>query len=409
MSKITIFCICGNERTTTKGNINKTNKCVKCCKKINYDKLIEILNNVKVLTTKDEWNKTTMTKIEKIKIKCINDSCNEIRILSIKGIGNDTKMCKNCSNKKKSNIMINITTDDNNNTINPFHKYESDTFEILNNLLKDKFIVKKTNDGCKCDMYIKPINIINDEWLQIQLKSSKFNGRAYSFSLHNNKYNNMLVILYHIIDKKLWIIDGNFLPSVNKLTIGKKKSIYDKYVLNIENIITTIFNYYQSFTLFNENKILEQLSGANLVEHEHRIKRENKLKNIVDIEYPKDDNMVYDVLINNYKVQDKSGIKRTRNGHDFFEFVIKKSKNGKKWYNKNDNDFYWFYNTFNSMFLVIPENVLITHNYINYNNKQEKLMSSFCINFKNMTDNKFSNYVFDNDNLDVDKLTKLFK
>ena len=117
MSKITIFCICGNERTTTKGNINKTNKCVKCCKKINYDKLIEILNNVKVLTTKDEWNKTTMTKIEKIKIKCINDSCNEIRILSIKGIGNDTKMCKNCSNKKKSNIMINITTDDNNNTI----------------------------------------------------------------------------------------------------------------------------------------------------------------------------------------------------------------------------------------------------------------------------------------------------
>ena len=38
MSKITIFCICGNERTTTKGNINKTNKCVKCCKKINYDK-----------------------------------------------------------------------------------------------------------------------------------------------------------------------------------------------------------------------------------------------------------------------------------------------------------------------------------------------------------------------------------
>ena len=61
------------------------------------------------------------------------------------------------------------------------------------------------------------------------------------------------------------------------------------------------------------------------------------------------------------------------------------------------------------MFLVIPENVLITHNYINYNNKQEKLMSSFCINFKNITDNKFSNYVFDNDNLDIDKLTKLFK
>lgn len=60
-----------------------------------------------------------------------------------------------------------------NNTINPFHKYELDTFEILNNLLKNNFIVKKINDGCKCDMYIKPINTINDKWLQNLVKIIK--------------------------------------------------------------------------------------------------------------------------------------------------------------------------------------------------------------------------------------------
>lgn len=402
------MCNCGNERVTTKSNITKTNKCNKCSKKISYNELIKILVNINLLTTEEEWNKTTMIKNEKIKIKCINENCNEIRILPIKGISYDSKMCKICSHKKRSDLMKAVTIDANNNTINPFHKYESDAFEILSNLLKNNFIVKKTNDGCKCDMYIKPINTINDKWLQIQLKSSKFNGRVYSFALHNNKYNNMLVILYHLIDKKLWIVDGNLLPSVNKLTIGKKKSIYDKYVLNIENIIKTIFNYYQSFTLFNENEILEQLNSANLIEHVHRIKRENKLKNIIDIEYPKDDNMVYDVLINNYKVQDKSGRKKTRNGHDYFEFVIKKSKDNKKWYNKNDNDFYWFYNSFNSMILVIPENELLIHNYIN-ENKQKKLKSSFCINFKNITKNKFSNYVFDYNNLDTEKLAKLLK
>lgn len=409
MSKITIFCSCENKRITTNGNINKTDKCKKCSKKINYDKLIELLNNLKVLTTKDEWNNTTMTKIEKIKIKCINDNCNEIRILPIKGINSDTKMCKICSIKKRSDIMNRKTINVNNNTFNPFHKYESDAFEIMQKLLKQNFIVKKTNDGCKCDMYIKPINNVDDKWIQIQLKSSKFVGRAYSFALHNNKYDNMLVILYHLIDKKMWIIDGNYLPLVNKLTIGKKESIYDKYVISDKNITQTIFSYFESTKLFSENEILQQLSKMYLVEHKHRVKRENKLKNILNFNYPKEDNMVYDVLINNYKVQDKAGRKKTKNGNEYFEFVVKKSKNNKKWYNKNDNDFYWFYNTDNSMILIIPESELLKHNYIVGNNKQEKLKSSFCVNFKNIANNKFSNFVFDYHSMDIVKLTELFK
>ena len=300
------------------------------------------------------------------------------------------------------------TLDKNNNTINPFFQYETNVYDILNNLLKNNFIVKKTNDGCKCDMYVKLKNN-NNKWLKIQLKSSKFNGRLYSFALHNNKYTNMLVICYHLIDKKMWIIDGDKLPQVNKLTIGKKTSIYNKYIVNIENITETIIDYYKSFILFDEKEILEQMSRANLIEHEHRIKRENKLKNIVNIKYPKNDNMVYDVLINNHKVQDKAGRKKTKNGNDYYEFVIKKSKNNKKWYNKNDNDFYWFYNKFNNMFLLIPEKELIKHNYINYENNKNKLMSSFTINFENITTNKFSNYVFDYNKLDINKISKLFE
>jgi len=349
-----------------------------------------------------------MIKNEKIKIKCINKNCNEIRILPIKGIKKDSKKCKNCSNKKKSENMKIKTLDKNNNTINPFFQYETNVYDILNNLLKNNFIVKKTNDGCKCDMYVKLKNN-NNKWLKIQLKSSKFNGRLYSFALHNNKYTNMLVICYHLIDKKMWIIDGDKLPQVNKLTIGKKTSIYNKYIVNIENITETIIDYYKSFILFDEKEILEQMSRANLIEHEHRIKRENKLKNIVNIKYPKNDNMVYDVLINNHKVQDKAGRKKTKNGNDYYEFVIKKSKNNKKWYNKNDNDFYWFYNKFNNMFLLIPEKELIKHNYINYENNKNKLMSSFTINFENITTNKFSNYVFDYNKLDINKISKLFE
>lgn len=75
----------------------------------------------------------------------------------------------------------------------------------------------------------------------------------------------MLVILYHIIDKKLWLVNGNLLPSVNKLTIDKKESIYDKYVINIENIIKTSFDL--GYLLLIKMKVLSFLFSSIISKH----------------------------------------------------------------------------------------------------------------------------------------------
>ena len=90
-----------------------------------------------------------------------------------------------CVYKNTSNKMKLLTTDSNGNTRSPFHIYETELFDKLNVILSTQFILKKTNDGCKCDFYLKPINNISDEWLQVQMKTSKQNTceQKFTFSL----------------------------------------------------------------------------------------------------------------------------------------------------------------------------------------------------------------------------------
>ncbi len=223
--------------------------------------------------------------------------------------------------------------------------------------------------------------------------------------MHNNIYKDMLVILYHLIDNKMWLIKGDVIPSVNSLTIGKKKSIYDENISDKTNIINKINEQLQSCILFNEKDILGQINHTGKIEHEHRIKREEKLKNNFDIKYPETECMVYDALVNNFKCQDKAGKKNINKNYTSFKFEIKKSAN-KQWYKTGDNDFYWLYNTTNSKFLVIPELIMIDNNFVDCDNNQ-KLSSTFSINFENCEGHKFEDYIFDYDKLDVDKLKNL--
>ena len=145
------------------------------------------------------------------------------------------------------------------------------------------------------------------------------------------------------------------------------------------------------------------MNKCNLIENTHREKREKYISKYFNFKYPELDNCVYDLLINNYKVQDKSGRIKTKNEKNYFEFVLKRGLNASKWYKKNDNYFYWLYNTKNDYFLVIPESKLIEMNYIDCNDDNIKLKSSLTINFDNIKD-ELKNYLFNYSNLDIEKL-----
>jgi len=410
---IKIKCIiddCNNE-TTIKLNFVKyhTNKCTVCINKVSYKELDGIMKNSTILTTEQEWNKTTMTTTEKIKIKCTNNNCNNAKIIRIQDRNRISSLCLPCVHKNTSTTMTNLQNDANGNSFNIFHAYDTELFDKLYDILKNNFIIKKTNDGCKCDIYFKPINIEDDKWLQIQMKSSKKIGTPYKFTMNNIIYTDMLILLHQFVANKYWLINGNNLPSISGITI-RNNSKYNDYLTNETNFIGLFTSYYNTMKLFDENTILSQLNKTHSIEHTHRQKRENLLKNHFIFEYPKIDGSIFDVLIDNLKVQDKTGTAIISNKTTAFAFKIKRSFKGKNWYDKMDNDFYWLHNNINSMFLVIPTSKLENYGYIkDKNNPDKNLKSSFSINFKNYKNHIFADYVFDYDKLDITKLKNLIK
>ena len=66
------------------------------------------------------------------------------------------------------------------------------------NLLLNKLIIiiKKTFDGCKADIVIKPLNSVEDLWLGIQVKTThiKTARSQYYFRLNNSNYENIKIM-----------------------------------------------------------------------------------------------------------------------------------------------------------------------------------------------------------------------
>ena len=130
---------------------------------------------------------------------------------------------------------------------------EADSIDIIKNNIKN-IILEKTVDGCKADLIIKPINNNKNEWLPIQIKSTvnKRQTGYYNFMIHKNKYENMIIILVAITDKKMWIMDNAGLSDFvkNKIAhvldalvnekdsigLGGIKSIYNEYEVKIDDL-----------------------------------------------------------------------------------------------------------------------------------------------------------------------------
>jgi hypothetical protein len=71
-------------------------------------------------------------------------------------------------------------------------------------------------------------------------------------------------------------------------------------------------------------------------------------------------------------------------------------------YKKDDNDFYWLNFPDKKHFYVFPQDILIKHGYVDSNRKHFKISS-----IKNKTWK--SDYLFDYENLDEERLLNLFK
>lgn len=367
--------------------------------KITYDEAFKIFEskNCKLLYSENEFNNIYKNCNSKLSYTASCGHLNNIKLRIFKaGTG---KICPTCVYKERSKKLKSIQSKENKITNMVL---ESNAINYLICNLKNTFDIIKTFDSCKCDIIVKPTNILDDLWLGIQVKSThNFIENKYYFNI-KKEYKDSVIICISYHDKKLWGFENDNLKHLkNTLQICcNSKSKYNQFELNINTLNEYLLNKYYKLNKFNKEHLLNQLSKTTIVEYYYRNLRINKINflNFIENEIQGE---VFDFKICDKKVQEKVTSKNKK--WNYYDFNLSKCDgrgNKKIPYQIGDNDFYWFNCKDTSFFYVIPEKILIDQGFI-------KNKTSIIISNENKNKLWLNEYCFDYDNLDKDKLCKI--
>lgn len=373
-------------------------------------------NKCKFLTTKEEYENIIDLQLTNFKyeVPCCNKII-ESTYTNFRHKKNKDK-CYKCNmniNNIKEKLSKNNSNRDNEFNVPHLLYQEYRGYLYIKELLEKDFIIKKNINYAKSDFIIKPKNKDNDEWIKVQLKTTSYIKKyQYIFALLNKNYDDHLLILLSIEDKNMWFFNGDISKNINKLHINKN-SINYKYKnneINKENIIYQTNNYYNTLKKFSEEESNEIINNNVKREYEFYKKREDMTLN-VKLEYPEIEGTIYDLKINNYKVQDKIyGIVDKTN----YRIYIQHTSNRKYIpYNKGDNHFYWLWLDKSDYFFIIPENILIEQHIIKTPNDDINKKYDSYIYIKPSENDKikywYNNYKYDlKDKQLSTKLNELF-
>ena len=382
-------------------------KCRNCALEIpTYEDVVKKFSekNCLVTMTKEEFIQNYKNNNCKIKY---NASCGHENNVSYKNFTtlNQGINCPKCVNKNTGLKLKELRTGENKNNL----LQEFNCINYFKELIGDHFTTIKSFDGCKADIAIKSFEEIEDLWLGIQVKTTikKTEREQYYFRLNNSKYENCLLLCFCEDDKKMWLIPYEEVTDLKTIGIAKK-SKYNKYEVNNENLIEKINKYYTLINKFEFKIIDTPTSKAQQQEQEYRNIRESKI-NFIEFKNNSMEGLVYDFMIGSKKVQEKVG-SIIHSNENSYSFNLSKNIgriNGKCThgpYEEGDNDLYWL-NCKNGKFYVIPEEELIKNGHIGKDCKKEKLYVSPT----NSNTEWCDEYLFDYNNIDKERLTKIIQ
>lgn len=301
---------------------------------------------------------------------------------------------KNAKTKKDENIGINNI------------ELELDCITYFTELVKEHFEIVKCFDGCKTDTTFRPLNITNDIWCGIQVKTTNLKTRDYNFSIVKKGYENLIILCICYVDKRMWAIPYENVKDLKKITIGLKKSKYNIYELTNENIISKLIELYNDTNKFDFEKLDIPPNIYQQREKEYRLYRKEIL-NFIKFDDNKMEGMVYDFKIGDKKVQEKvGGLRKDRNSYHFSLYKnngLLEKKRVFTQYKSGDNEIYWLNCEGKKYFYVIPEKILIENNYIGDDKKRAFGCNPLKIGAW------YNEYLFDYENVDKDRLLKLIE
>jgi hypothetical protein len=365
-------------------------------------------HNCQLITKEEEYNSLKAgRKIVKVNYiaSCGHTHSVYANVFKSRGTG---VICPSCTSKKNSKKKLGNTREENGQAV--CMKMEDDAIDYLRELISHEFRVKKTWEGCLSDMVIQPLSCNQDLWLPIQVKTTCKPFREYSFTC-NERYPNCIIICLCLSDKKMWMMKGSDIHTTNKISIGLKKSKYDINIVTKENILIKFNDFYMNNSLFSFEMLDTPISIYQQKEREFRKFVEVQCP-FIPFSYPDRNALVFDFMINGYKVQEKVGSIRKNRCLQYVFNIFKSNGNidgchRYQRYASGDNDFYWLNLPDKKYFFVLPESILLRDGYIS-NSDNIEAKTNMSINMKDMSKIKYKEYLFDYSALDVDRLKGMF-
>ena len=373
-----------------------------------YENIIEEFNkrNCKLLTTKEEhYEILKMAKKSNYKLSYIA-SCghNHIVFYNVFKSRGTGVICPSCKNKEIGNSMKEKVQ---NNEMSKIYciEQEFNFIQKISELLKNDFEIIKAFDGCNVDIIFRPKNIVNDNWVGIQVKTNNIIHLTYSFHI-NHIYKDCLLLFYCCEDESMWLIPENVIGNQQKVSIGYTKSKYNIYKVTNENIINKLTELYKITSKFDFDTLNKPINIYQQREQEFRKYRENKI-DFIQFHYDNMEGTVYDFKIGNLKIQEKVAKINNENRHIFF-LCKSNGFHNQIQYDIGDNDYYWLNCDDKKYFFVIPEKILVDKEFIGNKKEKSNIFLKFVVKEKlHKNSSWLQPYMFNYENIDKERLLKV--
>lgn len=217
-SEYNVIALCGHERLTTYNTmlISEYKLCKECVteiygenKRLDYDEVVRRFteNGLKLLTSREEYDGKRLMVKDKVlyQAKCGHErECVLGRIISL-----EVWNCEKCAKAGVAPKMREKAKTEHGIASGNYLEYQA--LCLLRQEVKDHLEVRKLGTGTLADCVVRPLGIEKDEWLQIQLKSTKEKHKSdeYRFDFKKKDYSNMIVLCICVEDKRYFAFHGS--------------------------------------------------------------------------------------------------------------------------------------------------------------------------------------------------------
>lgn len=347
----------GNSDSSCESNMSKTKRVCYDTIKCTYEE-----KGCELITTEEEYLELSKTfKLKNILFNIIS-TCGHTDTSLYYGFTESRTgvFCKGCTTDNMKKTMKNNSIGKNGCPSSLLT--QKNAIDIIRELCSNELIVKKTRDGCKIDILVKPVDCMLDNWLQVKLKSTKGLTDRAGFRITQKLESNCVLVMVCVTSKTCWVILPDEIE-IKMYYIGKNKDGHSKYIVN--NLSQRLYELY-SKGIYNSTIESASIPVSPFVQLEHYyVKKREKAIDFLQFEQNECSGVVYNFTINTLKVQETVS-SRPKNKNSITASINKNSGRGKRSpYFRGDNNIYWFnVNDDTEEFYVVPEFILIDAGYI---------------------------------------------